>query len=175
MMGSQSRDHVRWQRHQHPAGITGFLRLAPLIMRELMARFDLSPVQAAAIVGNIGTESRGFTAYHESGQPENKGGYGWVQWTGPRREAFFAWADAHNLNRTSEAASLSFLEHELETSHRNAIVILKRQTSLSAATRSFMVHFEEPGVLNEASRQHYAEIALQQYSLTQSSELGVSR
>lgn len=175
MIGSQLRDHARRHSHQQQSAMSTFLRLAPLIMQDLIAKFDFSPLQAAAIVGNLGTESRGFTAYHEIGQPENRGGYGWVQWTGPRREAFFAWAGAHKLDRESEAASLGFLEHELETSHRNAVIILKRQTDLSAATRSFMVHFEEPGILNDVDRQHYARVTLQQYNSMSSAQTRVPK
>lgn len=155
----------RRHRHHHPSTMPHFIQLAPMIMQDLIEAFDLTPVQAAAIVGNLGTESKGFTAYHEAGQPENKGGYGWAQWTGPRRKAFFAWADAHRLHRESEAASLGFLEHELQTSYRNVITILKRQTELQAATHAFMIHFEGPGILNESDRQNHATIALQHYNL----------
>ncbi len=140
-----------------------FVILAPMVMKDLMLTFDLTPIQAAALVGNLGTESQNFTAYHEHGQPENKGGYGWAQWTGPRRKAFFAWADAQNLHRDSEAASLGYLEHELQTSQRHALSALKQQTELSSATHTFMYQFEGPGILNEADRQNRARIALQAY------------
>ena len=133
-------------------------------MQDLISAFDLSPIQAAAIAGNLGTESANFTAYHERGQPENKGGYGWAQWTGPRREAFFAWADAQGLHRDSEAASLGYLEYELQTSKQFSINALKRQTELRAATHTFMVFFEGPGILNEGDRQHHAKVALAAYS-----------
>lgn len=149
-----------------------FLQLAPIIMQDLILEFELSPVQAAAIAGNLGTESANFTAYHESGQPENKGGYGWAQWTGPRRKTFFAWADAHGLNRESEAASLGFLEHELHTSKSFSITSLKRRAKLTDATHDFMVHFEGPGILNEGDRQHHASIALEAYTQTIARQTG---
>ena len=152
-----------------------FVQLAPTIMQDLITAFDLSPEQAAAIVGNLGTESANFTAYHERGQPKNKGGYGWAQWTGPRRKAFFAWADAQGLNRESEAASLGFLEHELQTTHRSSITALKRETELSAATRTFMFHFEGPGILNELNRQHHAQVALATYNRVNSGPTGTPR
>lgn len=156
--------HHRRHRHRHPSTMPHFVQLAPMVMQDLISAFDLSPIQAAAIVGNLGTESQNFTAYHEHGQPENKGGYGWAQWTGPRRKAFFAWADAHALHRNSEAASLGFLEYELQTSYRHVIVALKQQTNLFAATNIFMFQFEGPGILNEHDRQHHANLALQAYS-----------
>jgi hypothetical protein len=133
-------------------------------MQDLISTFDLSPVQAAAVVGNLGTESQNFTAFHEHGQPKNRGGYGWAQWTGPRRRAFFAWSDAHRLPRDSEAASLGFLEHELRTSHQNVVTALKRQTELTVATHVFMFLFEGPGIPNEHDRQAHAVIALQAYN-----------
>lgn len=156
--------HRRRHRHHHPSTMPHFVQLAPTVMQDLISAFDLSPVQAAAVVGNLGTESQNFTAYHEHGQPRNKGGYGWAQWTGPRREAFFAWADAHNHHRDSEAASLGFLEHELQTSQRDAVTALKQHTELGSATHAFMVHFEGPGILNEGNRQNHARIALQAYN-----------
>jgi len=135
-----------------------------------MSTFALSPVQAAAIVGNLGTESRNFTAYHEGDQAENKGGYGWVQWTGPRRVAFFAWADAQGLARDSAAASLGYLEFELQTSYQSAITVLKRQTKLSSATHQFMTHYERPGTPHEQDRQTHAVIALDAYNRAQSAQ-----
>ena len=169
----KSQQHAaRRHRHRHPSTMPHFVHLAPTVMQDLISTFDLSPVQAAAVVGNLGTESQNFTAYHEHGQPKNKGGYGWAQWTGPRRRAFFAWADAHRLHRESEAASLGFLEHELRTSHRHAVDVLKRQTELSAATRVFMVLFEGPGIPNEHNRQSHAVIALQAYDRSLSAQKG---
>ena len=132
-------------------------------MQELMTTFDLTSVQAAAIVGNLGTESADFTAYHEKGQRENRGGYGWAQWTGPRRKSFFAWADAHRLPRDSDAASLGYLQHELQTSHRRIIIHLKKETDLNRAAHVFMREFEGPGVPNENSRQHHAAVALRAF------------
>jgi hypothetical protein len=150
-----------------------FILLAPKIMQDMISEFGLSPIQAAAIVGNLGTESQDFTAYHEHGQPENKGGYGWAQWTGPRREAFFAWADAHEFQRDSEAASLGFLEHELKTSHKNVITSLKRHRNLIAATHDFMNKFEGPGIPNEHDRHSHAVIALRAYNQSQFAQKGI--
>jgi hypothetical protein len=146
--------HHRRHRHHHKSTMPHFMQVAPTVMQDLILAFDLSPIQAAAIVGNLGTESANFTAYHEQGQPENKGGYGWAQWTGPRRKDFFAWADAQGLNRESEAASLGYLEHELQTSKRFSITALKREAELSAATHAFMVHFEGHTQMIQGSPEH---------------------
>ena len=167
--------HHHHHHHHHPSTMPHFVQFAPSVMQELISTFDLSAVQAAAIVGNLGTESKNFTAYHEQGQPENKGGYGWAQWTGPRRKAFFAWADAHGLHRDCVAASLGFLEHELQTSHRHVVDILKRQTELRVATHVFMLHFEAPGILNEHNRQFHAIVAMQAYNRSLSAQKEASR
>ena len=77
-----------------PRGIVGksgdalFRLKAPHIMAQLQSDFDLNEIQAAGIMGNIGYECGGFHQLHEIGQPEDKGGYGWAQWTGPRRLSF---------------------------------------------------------------------------------------
>ena len=168
------RRHHRRRRHHHPSTMPHFIALAPAVMTDLIATFDLTPVQAAAIAGNLGTESQNFTAYHEHGQAENKGGYGWAQWTGPRRKSFFAWADANKLNRDSEAASLGYLEHELQTSYAGAITTLKAQTELTAATHSFMIRFEGPGIPNEGDRQLHAKIALAEYTRLNPTPAGTS-
>ena len=168
--------HGRGRRHRNPQPSTmpNFIRLAPTVMQDLIDKFDLTPLQAAAAVGNLGTESADFTSNHEKGQRENRGGYGWGQWTKSRRVAFFAWADARKLARDSEAASLGFLEHEMETTHRYAITSLKRQTELSAATSVFMKLFEAPRIPHESDRLMHAKIALQEYNRLHSAQLEAS-
>lgn len=89
-----------------------------------------------------------------------QGRYGCAQWTGSRREKFFEWADKKGLKRDCEAASLGFLEHELKTTHHYVITRLKPEVELSSATKSFMLHFEGPGICNESSRQSHAIAAL---------------
>jgi Phage tail lysozyme len=105
---------------------TLFAQKAPAIIEQLMADFQLSDIQAAAILGNIGHECAGFHALHELGQPEGRGGYGWAQWTGPRREKFLAWCKQYRLDWQSEAANYGFLKHELETTEGAAIAALLR-------------------------------------------------
>jgi len=161
---THARRHKRRHRKPHPSTMPHFIQLAPTIMQDLMGTLDLTALQAAAIVGNLGTESQNFTAYHEIGQAENKGGYGWAQWTGPRRKAFFAWADSQHLQRDSEAASLGFLEHELKTTHRSSVNALRKQSDLTKATHVFMVYYEGPGIPNEADRQNHARIAFKAYT-----------
>lgn len=70
-----------------------FRAKAPGIMAQLVRDFPITPEDAAAIVGNLGHESQGFTAMQEF-KPVvagSRGGWGWAQWTGPRRRAFEAY------------------------------------------------------------------------------------
>lgn len=97
---------------------------------------------------------------------------GWAQSTGPRRKTFFAWADAHGLNRESEAANLGFLEHELHTSESVSITYLKRRAKLTDANHDFIVRFEGPGILYEGDRQHHASIALEANTQTIARQTG---
>jgi hypothetical protein len=163
-MAKKRTTHRHRHPHHRPSTLPHFLQLAPPVMEDLISHFSLSPVQAAAIVGNLGAESTDFTAHHEVGQAENRGGYGWAQWTGHRRTAFFAWADSNGFPRESAEASYSFLVHELETTHGNVVHALKRQTELRGATHRFMRLYENPGVPHEPTRQLRATQALKAYN-----------
>src|ERR1700728_2182515 len=89
-----------------------FISKAPGIMNQLMSQFDLNDFQAAGILGNLGTECAGFHVLHEIGQPDGRGGYGWAQWTGPRRVDFIAWCTTNDLDWHSDEANYGFLVNE---------------------------------------------------------------
>jgi hypothetical protein len=139
---------------------TKFKEKAPRVMGWLMADFGLTDVQAAGVLGNIGVECAGFTVMHEIGQPEGKGGYGWVQWTGPRREAFFAWCKDKGFDWQSDDGNYGFLSHELKTSEQQTIPALKQTTTLEDATRVFEVKFERPGIPHSEVRVKWAQKAI---------------
>jgi|HubBroStandDraft_1064217.scaffolds.fasta_scaffold55111_2 hypothetical protein len=181
---SQSHDpalhshHQRKRRHPHHRPATPhpthhkpkyddqlFKDKAPFIMALLMKDFDLTPVQAAAILGNIGTESAGFHTLHEAGQKEGKGGYGWAQWTGVRRKKFFAWLAKHHWvsEWTSDAPNYLYLKEDLKTTYASIITLLKKQTDLNKAVFVFEDRYEHAGVPNLGSRDRYAKIALDEY------------
>src|SRR4051794_30994903 len=100
---------------------TLFRQKAPGVMKKLMEEFDLEDFHAAGVLGNLGTECAGFHILHEIGQPEGKGGYGWFQWTGPRRKSFFKWCGEQKLDWQSDEANYGYLSHELRTEYRSAI------------------------------------------------------
>lgn len=110
----------------------------------LAGDFNLTLEQAAGIVGNLGFESIGFTAHHEIGQAEGVGGYGWAQWTGPRRTTFFAWCSTHGLDQQSDEANYGYLCQELRTTQSQTIVSLRDATTLAEAVWSVGRTFERP-------------------------------
>lgn len=67
-----------------------FRSKAPWIMALLMRDFPWDLDDAASALGNIGHECAGFTALQETKPtvPGSRGGFGWNQWTGPRRRNF---------------------------------------------------------------------------------------
>ena len=92
-----------------------FRTKAPLAMRRLMRELCLTKIEAAAIMGNAGHESAGLTIMQEVKPtvPGSRGGYGWFQWTGPRRVAFAKWCAENRLEMSSDAANIGFLIVEL--------------------------------------------------------------
>ena len=92
-----------------------FKAKAPGIMAQLIIDFQLTPQEAAAIVGNLGHESGGLETLQEI-KPIVKGsagGYGWAQWTGPRRRAYEAFCARTGRNPASDDANYAFLWREL--------------------------------------------------------------
>ena len=147
---------------------TAFRNLAPRIMRDLMAesRFGLSSDDAAAIVGNLAHETLGFTKMQEMAPTVkgSRGGYGWAQWTGPRRVAFEAWCDARGLEHDGYEANYSFLYRELATDHANAVAAVKAAGSLKDKVIAFEKVYEGAGVKSYSSRLKYAREAIAAFS-----------
>jgi hypothetical protein len=115
------------------------------VVGALIKEFGLTPEQAAGIVGNLGFESSGFETLQEVGQTPPSGGWGWAQWTGPRRRAFEAWCAAQKLDQRSDEANYGYLVNELRTSHAHDLEQLKKTTALDSAVFTFGVMFEAPG------------------------------
>jgi hypothetical protein len=93
-----------------------FRAKAPGIMAKLLSDFPITPLDAAAILGNLGHECVGFTKLQEMKPtvPGSRGGYGWAQWTGPRRRAFEAWCSKHDKDPASDEANYAWLFLELK-------------------------------------------------------------
>lgn len=143
-----------------------FTRKAPPIMQKLMADFPAwGELDAAAVLGNIGGETGGFKLMQEV-KPlvkGSRGGWGWCQWTGPRRRAFEAWCKEQRLSVESDAANYGFLRHELKTSERKAIAAVAAAGTLEAKTIAFERSFERAGIPHHESRIRWARLALKAY------------
>ena len=123
-----------------------------------MERYGLTREQAAGVLGNLGHESAGFTAYHEGGKVSNRGGVGWAQWTGSRRRDFERWTSEHGLDPRSDEASWRYLtEGDPETP--GAIAAVKKETTRRGATRAFERNFERAGIKAYGSRDKFADRA----------------
>jgi hypothetical protein len=137
------------------------------VMRSLMVDFDLTPEQAAGIVGNLGAES-GLRAVQEARPtvPGSRGGYGWAQWTGPRRRQFEAYCARNGLEPRSYKANYGWLFVELSGPYAHAITQLKKTTTLKAAVETFEANYEKAGIKRMAARVRFAERALALYQTT---------
>jgi hypothetical protein len=136
-------------------------------MRKLMQDFDIEVVHAAGVLGNLGHECNGFQTLHEIGQPEGKGGYGWAQWTGPRRRQFLGWCDEHNLNWKSDEANYGFLHFELSGPEKGAIAAILKTSTLASAVKAFERNYERAGTPNYESRNKWGAIALDAFKNSQ--------
>lgn len=138
-----------------------FNQKAPGIMRRLQEDFGLTREQAAGVVGNLGHESGGLQVMQERNPlGGGRGGYGWAQWTGPRRKAFEAWAAARGLDINSDEANYGFMKHELSTDHSGVIRDLKKARSAEEAMIIFENGYERAGIKNWGSRQKWTARAM---------------
>lgn len=142
-----------------------FRRKAPGIMNMLMADFNISAIDAAAIVGNAGHESLGFTALQEI-KPTvagSRGGWGWMQWTASRRRAFEAYCKRTGKDPASDEANYAWLYLELkgiEGTEGAAIGKTQAAVGLDAKVKAFELAFLRAGVKHYDSRIRWAKIAL---------------
>lgn len=139
---------------------------APWAMEKLIEDFSFSVEDAAAVMGNAGHESLGFTTLQEINPTVkgSRGGYGWFQWTGPRRRAFETYCTRNNLNPSSREANYAFLFVELSGSEKSAIAKTKAAKGLQAKTKAFELAFERSGIKHYPSRYQWAEEALKAYT-----------
>ena len=153
-----------WAQPPTPLGGQDYRQRARDLSGRLQRDFNLSPEQAAGLVGNLGYESGGLNpAAHEKGQPADKGGVGWAQWTGPRRREFESWAAVNNLDPKSDAANYGFLRHELSSPRWAGFLNdLRQTTSVGQATDLSLRRFEAPAnpAASETQRLRMAQQAL---------------
>jgi len=133
--------------------------IAQRLSSDLSRELGLSKEQAAGIVGNFAHETGGFKHYQEISPvvPGSRGGAGISQWTGPRRDAFEAFAKQAGKDPTSYDANLGFLLHELRNTEEGRVLeSLKGAQTAEDAAQVFSNEFLRPGKPNMASRQALA-------------------
>jgi hypothetical protein len=145
-----------------------FALKAPGIMASLMADFGITDEDAAAILGNIGHETGGFSYMQEIKPASGRGGYGWCQWTGGRRDAFEAYCRRNGYDPASSEANYKWLYLELKGSEKAAIPAVMLAPDLDSKVIAFERSFERAGVLAYSYRQNWARIALKAYRGTDS-------
>jgi hypothetical protein len=143
--------------------IATFVATAPTYMAKLMADFGFSLEDAAAIMGNLGHESNGFTAFQEINPTSGRGGWGWAQWTGPRRVAFEEYVKRNNLDPKSDKANYAHLFNELKGPEKAAVAKTKAADGLYNKVVAFEKAFERAGVKAYNSRMQWAERAMDAY------------
>ena len=163
---SASQDRMR-----SDAGISGtqanageaFASVAPRLIGDLSKDFGLTPEQAAGVVGQLGHESAGFGTLQEVSPtvPGSRGGYGYAQWTGPRRKAFEEYAATNGLDPASYEANYGFLAYELRNTPEGAVLQdVAAAPDAMTAGRIFTDKFLRPGVPGYDSRDKWTQRAL---------------
>lgn len=146
-----------------------FREKVPGLMARLMADFDLSVEDAAAVFGNAGHESAGFRILQEI-KPTvvgSRGGYGLFQWTGPRRRNFESYCARNRLKPADLDANYAFLFVELTGPEAAAIPALRKASTVREKVIAFEQAFERAGVKHYDSRVVWAQKALASYRASQ--------
>lgn len=138
-------------------------KLAPQVISRLSSDLNLTPQQAAGIVGQLGYESAGLQAINEVNPvvPGSRGGFGWAQWTGPRRRAFEQWAQQNRADIQDPETNYQFLLHELTATPEGRVLdSIRKASDAQAAGRIFTDQFLRPGVPAYDKRASWTEKAL---------------
>lgn len=129
-------------------GTNAFREIAPKYMDRLKQDFNLTDVQAAGILGNLGHESGGFTVMQEIKPTKGRGGLGYAQWTGPRRVKFEELARETGMSYDDPELNYLMLRTELETHYKKTITKLRTAKTIKEAVYIFERGFERSGDVN---------------------------
>lgn len=138
--------------------------IATRLLSDIQRDYGLSAPQAAGVVGNFMHESGGFNSLQEISPlvPGSRGGYGYAQWTGPRRREFEAYVARNNLDPTSYEANYGFLQHELASDpyERRQFDTVRNAQTAEEAARLISQNYLRPGIPHMDSRINYANQVL---------------
>lgn len=135
------------------------------MMDKLMDDFHVKVETAAAVFGNAGHESNGFRSLQEK-KPlvkGSRGGYGIMQWTGPRRRLYEAYCDRNHLDPQAMGTNYAFLWVELhgdEGQHGKLMELVDHIPGLENKVEYFMKHFLRPGIPHLLGRIQWTKKAL---------------
>lgn len=117
--------------------------------------------QASGIFGNLGTETGGFKHLQELNPvvAGSRGGFGWMQWTGPRRKAYEAWCKKNNLKPADDESNYQYLVYETLNIETKSLIQLRKTTTPETAAETFCALNLRPGVPHMSSRKAYARRA----------------
>jgi hypothetical protein len=130
-----------------------------MVSQRLQKDFGLSPGAAAGFAGNLAHESGNFKTLQEINPTVagSRGGFGWAQWTGPRRRQFESWAAQNGLDPSSPEANYGFLSNELRNTPEKAVLAkLQGVTDPAQAAQIVSQNYLRPGVPHMDSRIQYA-------------------
>lgn len=136
-----------------------YLKWGCIFVDSLIKDFNLDADSAIAIVGNGGHESGGFKSLQEKKPvvPGSRGGYGIMQWTGPRRREYEAYCKRNGLDPSDMTANYKFLFVELSGPEGRVLPKLRSAKSLEDKVRIFSEGFLRPGIPHMESRQVWAK------------------
>jgi len=154
------------QKPTYQAAVALFRQKAPGIIDKLMGDFPIGLDDAYAILGNIGHECFGFTELLELSPTVSgsRGGWGWCQWTGPRRRDFEAYCQRTGKEPAGDEANYAWLWIELKGAESAALGKLLKAPGIEAKTIAFCKSFLRPGIAHEDSRIQWAKVAQSAYA-----------
>lgn len=137
------------------------------LTERMMSDLGIPREKAVAIVGNFMHESADFNTMQEVNPQSGRGGYGWAQWTGVRRNNFEKFAAERGLDINSDEANYQYFLHEIQNDpyEREKFEEWKNADygSVASETVAFENAYERAGVKHHGSRIQRAETALQAY------------
>lgn len=115
------------------------------VAKALSIDLKIPLIAAAAIAGNCGFESNGFETLQEKGVPPPHGGYGWPQWTGPRRRAYEAWcAGPSRIDPALDVSNYRYLVAEIRRDFPTLLANMRNIATLENAVFHWGRYFENP-------------------------------
>jgi hypothetical protein len=125
------------------------------------------------VFGNAGHESAGYETLQEIKPivPGSRGGYGIMQWTGPRRRSFEAYCERNGYSPSDMMVNYKWLFVELKGDEGKVLPKLKAAKTLIEKTKVFSDVFLRPGIPHMESRFKWAERAIEAWEAEKAKQL----